>query len=158
MRKIIAIAITSLAVCACSSIDCPLNNTVYTTYKLTGKVDTLKDTLTVSTMRDNGTDTIVLNKSVKTLTFSLPISYAQDKDVFFLQVKDTNKNIIYDTIRVNKTNQPHFESVDCTPSYFHTITGISYTRNKIDSIAINNNEVNYDTSKEHFHIYFKSGN
>ena len=33
--------LVALVVSACSSVDCPLNNRVYTSYKLAGAVDTL---------------------------------------------------------------------------------------------------------------------
>lgn len=148
-----------LLVTACSSIDCPLNSLVYTQYQLldgAGKADTLKDTLTISTDRTDGSDSVLLNRSVNTTAFSLPISYAADHDVFFFEIKDTlTKTSVYDTVTVTKTNEPHFESVDCAPSFFHTITAVSHTGHRIDSIVINNPEVNYDTSKKHFRIYFK---
>ena len=63
-----------------------------------------------------------------------------------------------DTVTVTKENHPHFESVDCSPAYFHTITAVSTTHNAIDSVVIKNPDVNYDTSKKHFYIYFKHRN
>lgn len=51
---------------------------------------------------------------------------------------------------IEKENKPHFESVDCAPAFFHKITSVSCTHNAIDSITINNQDVNYDTSKKHF--------
>ena len=45
------------------------------------------------------------------------------------------------------------ESVDCAPKYFHTITNVRSTRNRIDRIVLNEKEVEYDTSAEIFHIY-----
>lgn len=137
-------------IAACSSVDCPLNNTVYTKYKLMGRVTTLPDTLTISTTRTNGTDSILLNQQVNTDSFSLPISYAQDEDVLYFKT-----NNLLDTVWVGKTNEAHFESVDCGVNYFHTLTGVRFTRNAIDSIIINNKTVNYDASKTHFFIYFK---
>lgn len=135
---------------ACSSVDCPLNNTVYTNYKLMGRVTTLPDTLTISTTRENGSDSVIINRQVNTDSFSLPLSYGHDEDVFFLNVNGS-----MDTVWVRKTNEPHFESVDCGPNYFHTITGVRFTRNTIDSVTINNNDVTYDVTKKHFYIYFK---
>ena len=56
---------------------------------------------------------------------------------------------------VTKTNEPHFESVDCGLNYFHTLTGVRFTRHAIDSVVINQKSVNYDVSPKHFYIYFK---
>lgn len=148
---------------SCSSIDCPMNSLVYTQYQLmnaaTGKVDTLADTLTISTTRTDGNDSVLINRNVKTTEFSLPISYAQPQDIFYFETIDTVLKVTtLDTVTVTKENHPHFESVDCAPAYFHTITTVSTTHNAIDSVVIKNPDVNYDTSKKHFYIYFRHGN
>ncbi|MBM6993212.1 MAG: hypothetical protein I3J02_08115 [Prevotella sp.] len=135
---------------ACSSVDCPLNNTVYTNYKLMGNVTTLPDTLTISTTRQNGSDSVLINQQVNTDSFTLPMSFGLDEDILFFQT-----NQLKDTVWVAKTNRPHFESVDCGLNYFHTITGVKYTRNAIDSIVVKQKEVTYDASQTHFYIYFK---
>lgn len=147
-------------IASCSSVDCPLNSLVYTQYQLrtpAGTVDTLYDTLTISTKRIiDGNDSVLINRNVRTTEFSLPISYAQPQDVFYFETIDTvTKATTYDTVTVTKEDMPHFESVDCSPSYFHTITAVSNTYNAIDSIVIIHPDVNYDTSKKHFNIYFK---
>ena len=161
MRKIVFVIFASLLLCACSTIDCPLLNTVYTVYNIynsNGKADTLKDTLTIFSRRVNGTDSVFINQDVNIKTFSLPISYSAPADTLYFNIKDTLKKNYIDTVVVMKENTPHFESVDCNPSYFHKITGVKRTKNRIDSITIKNSTVNYDATKEHFHIYFKSGN
>lgn len=148
-----------LLVTACSSIDCPLNSLVYTQYQLmdaTGRADTLSDTLTISTNRSEGNDSVLINKSVNTTTFSLPISYSHQQDIFFFETKDTlTKQTLLDTVNVTKEDTPHFESVDCAPAFFHKIVSIDYTQHNIDSVIINCADVNYDTSKKHVYIYFK---
>lgn len=135
---------------ACSSVDCPLNNTVYTNYKLMGRVTTLPDVLTISTTRQNGADSILINQQENTDSFSIPMSFAQDVDILYFRTNNT-----LDTVWVEKTNRPHFESVDCGLNYFHTITGVRNTRHAIDSIVINQKEVTYDATPKHFYIYFK---
>lgn len=158
MRKLISLCLFCLlAMTACTSIDCPFNHTVATTYLLKGEVDTLTDTLTITTKRLDGLDTVLLNRSVKTDSFSLPMSYVRAEDVLVFTLTDTTNTVTRDTVWVSKTNRPHFESVDCALSYFHTITGVKSTNHAIDSIIIKNTEVTYDASKGHFHIYFKSG-
>ena len=49
-----------LAITSCSTIDCPLNNTVTTSYKLKGDVAKLQDTLTITTPRTTSGDTVLL--------------------------------------------------------------------------------------------------
>ncbi len=158
MRLPVYLLILSFFMAACSSVDCELNRLVYTQYGVlnaAGEADTLFDTLTISTNRIDGSDSVIINRNERTTGFSLPISYAQPEDVFFFEMKDSFGTVRYDTVKVAKEDMMHFESVDCTPSYFHTLTGVSYTTNNIDSITITNPDVNYDTSKKHFNIYFK---
>ena len=78
------------------------------------------------------------------------MSYAQTEDVLVFHTGH-----LTDTVVIEKTNEPHFESVDCGLNYFHTLTGVRYTRHALDSIVINHNQVNYDASQKHFFVYFK---
>lgn len=146
----LAFMVAAFVVAACSSVDCPLNNTVYANYKLMGAVTTLPDTLTITTTRTDGTDSVLINRQVNTDSFSLPVSYGHDVDELYLKA-----NTLVDTIWVEKTNSAHFESVDCGVAYFHTLKGVRYTRHAIDSIVINHHEVNYDATHKHFYVYFK---
>ena len=152
--------IAGLGLSACSSIDCPLNNRTYASFKLAGDVTKLVDTLTVSTPRniDNPEeDTVLINRLVDTDSLSLPMSYQRTEDVYiftFVQ-KDTELKTI-DTLWVSKENEPHFESVDCNPVMFHTIKDVRFTQRAIDDIKVNYNKVTYNDAKAHFLIYLKS--
>lgn len=157
MRKIIAAIVSLLAVSACSSIDCPVDNLVATVYdlkKMNGDADTLGDTLSIVTMRNDGSDSVLLNRSVGTTSIQLPISYVSPVDSFYFVVSDTNNVTTVDMVRIEKTNTPHFESVDCAATYFHTIDNVTTTHNRIDSISINKSTVNYDLSTAHIYLYF----
>lgn len=82
----------------------------------------------------------------------LPLSYVDT--LYFLF---TNKGYqAVDTVMVEKENYPHFESVDCSPTFFHRLTGVRTTHHAIDSITINNPTVDYDPTAIHFHLYPKS--
>lgn len=152
--------IAGLGLSACSSIDCPLNNRTYASFKLAGDVTKLVDTLTVSTPRniDNPEeDTVLINRLVDTDSLSLPMSYQRTEDVYiftFVQ-KDTELKTI-DTLWVSKENEPHFESVDCNPVMFHTIKDVRFTQRAIDDIKVNYNKVTYNDAKAHFLIYLKN--
>lgn len=149
-----------LGMAACSSIDCPVQNivaTVYTFKNADGTADTLRyDTLTVTTRRADGHMHTLLNSSTGTSQMQLPVSLSNPTDTLILTVGDTLKRITTDTIYLHKTDQPHFESVDCNLSYFHYITSVTSTHQRIDSIVLVNPTVNYDLEKEHMHIYFKA--
>ena len=151
--------IAGLGLSACSSIDCPLNNRTYASFKLAGDVTKLVDTLTVSTPRniDNPEeDTVLINRLVDTDSLSLPMSYQRTEDIYiftFVQ-KDTELKTI-DTLWVSKENEPHFEPVDCNPVMFHTIKDVRFTQRAIDDIKVNYNKVTYNDAKAHFLIYLK---
>lgn len=159
MRRLIAAALVATLVAACTSIDCPVDNIVATSYcllKADGTKDTLtNDTLTIITKRRNGSDSILLNQSVSTTAFSLPISSGVPVDTLLLELRDSTGST-YDYLYVAKNDVPHFESVDCSMSYFHTITSVAWTGNRIDSVAINKPTVDYDSSTPHILIYFNN--
>ena len=171
MRKIIVMCLTGLVFIACSSIDCPVENRVYTVYQLKksdGSADTLnKDTLWIWSKRVNGTDTMISRRISGSLelnyfhgssahSFELPISYTQPEDILYMMLKNSTGSTYYDTVRIKKENIPHFESVDCQAAYFHEITSVATTHHIIDSIVINNPHVNYDAKTAHFNLYFKA--
>jgi len=162
MRKVIIILMFVAALAACTNIDCPVKNLVYTNYalkKANGTADTLKtDSLWIWTKRVDGTDTLLLNGlcGVTASKFSLQISHTQPEDVFFTLLKNTAGTILRDTFRIKKKDIPHFESVDCQAAYFHELEAVSTTHHALDSITINYRHVNYDVSNTHYHIYFKA--
>lgn len=145
---------------ACTQIDCPVENRVYTVYDLLkedGTTDTLKvDTLTISTKRADGTLDTLLSSAVGITWYELAISYTQPEDEFYYILHDTLGNVYKDTVRIKKENYQHFESVDCQPAYFHKLTEVQTTHHIIEDIEINNSTVNYNATEEHFHIYFKA--
>ena len=141
---------------SCTSIDCPLNNRVYANYKLAGDVTILTDTLNISTTKVTGIDSVLINNDVGIDSFILPMSYRGMEDIFYIHIKGKNGTATLDTLKVRKLDHTHFESVDCKPSFFHTITGVEYTHYRIDSVVIKSANVTYDVSKPHFYIYFKN--
>ncbi len=143
---------TSIIFEACSSIECPVQNTVATVYACG---DTLKDTLTVHTILRSGKDTILLNKQINATGFKLPVSYQRAMDTLLFE---TTRLAVVDTVWVEKLDFPHFESVDCGVSYFHELHSIRCTNKGIDSIVIVKSFVDYDLSNAHIRVYFKSRN
>jgi hypothetical protein len=150
------------ALVACTSIDCPVENLVYTNYELRkadGTADALNtDTVWIWTKRADGTDTLLVNGlcGSSANSFTLQISYTDPEDVFILYLRTQEENSYLDTFRIKKENYPHFESVDCQASFFHELKSVRHTTNAIDSIIIKNTTVDYDTKTVHFYLYPKS--
>lgn len=159
MRSLLLVMVAAVLTAACSSLDCSIDNVVAAKWQLRSAsgLDTLKvDTLTITTARTDGQDTTLYNKGIGITAFTLPMSYAAEQDVLFLHLADTAQQSWRDTITVSKTNQLHMESVECSPQYYHTITGLSYTSNIIDSIVINDPNVTNDATKQNLYIYLRS--
>ena len=157
MRKLVGAFVGLLLTAACTSIDCPVSNVVATGYSLMkadGTPDSLKDTMYVLTFLAGDKDTVLFNAGIGLSTFSLPISYTCPEDTLFFVMRN-NDYLAIDTVLVKKENHPHFESVDCTPTFFHQLTGVRSTHHRIDTIVINHSQVDYESSTEHFHISFK---
>ena len=143
-------------VVSCSTIDCPVDNLVETRYRFlntAGDSLVLMDTLSITSMRADGEE-VLLNRKVGMATIQVPISYSHPEDILVFNVYNNEYSIV-DTVWVKKDDIPHFESVDCNASFFHTITGVRYTTNLIDSIVINDPSVDYDKTTIHFYIYPK---
>ena len=68
----------------------------------------------------NGKDTALYTDGTGITSLSLPMSYSQDADEYIFAFTDTLGATRSDTVVVGKTNQPHFESVDCTPQFWLT--------------------------------------
>ena len=147
--------------CACSSIDCPVQNTVAVNYGVMrsdgGEAvsDTLTDTLWVWTRRSDGTDTLILNRCNDKTIFQLPISYQHPEDVLIFAMRDTALVWTLDTVWLKKDDIPHFESVDCSAHFFHHLTDVRCTHSGIDSIVIHNPSVTYDPTVTNLYIYFR---
>lgn len=156
MRKIVA-ALLAVLLAACSSVDCPVENTVALVCELRkagGTADTLSiDTLTITTTRRDGNDTTLINRLTKASSFTLPISSGAEADTFHVTLSDTLGNSRTATLRVAKTDEPHFESVDCAMSHFHTLTATSVEGSGIDSVTIHKTNVDYDASTSHLYFY-----
>ena len=161
MRRLLFLFL-SVVVTACSTIDCPVQNTVsiyYAVKKLNGEVevtDTLKDTLSIWTRRSNGTDTLLYNQGVNTTKLELPVSYSHPEDVWVFRIADTSHVATIDTVWIKKNDIPHFESVDCSAHFFHELTAVRSTHLRIDTILINNPSVTYDPLVVNLHIRFKA--
>ena len=147
---------------SCSSIDCPVQNTVAVYYavgyddELGDRVtETFGDTLWVWTQRSDGTDTLLLNRGTGLQTFQLPVSYQHPEDVLVFAISDTAYVLTVDTVWIKKDDIPHFESVDCAAHFFHRLTDVRSTHNRIDTIAINNPSVTYDQTVTNLLIHFK---
>lgn len=144
-HRLATLILGTAALAACDSIDCTLYNTVSLTctFYSEGKAVKLTDTLTVSAL---GTDSILVNSMVGASQLDLPLSYAQDRDTLVLHVYGQDFDA-RDTLWVEKTNTPHFESPDCPTTMFHKIMSVQHTGTFIDSISITRDQVDYDQTE-----------
>lgn len=167
VAAILFICLSPLAYYSCSSIDCPIENTVSVQYEIRdkeGNALAITDSLSVVTTRIDNNDIFLqmsvresdkitfLNKLVGRSAFSLPISYSHPEDVLYFCFTDNDTTIV-DTVWIKKDDIPHFESVDCSAAFFHELTNVRHTHNVIDSLVLVNRSVNYDYKTVHFYLY-----
>ena len=173
--KLSSIAVMMLAVIlmtACSSIDCQLNGSVYCTYQLKnqyGEDMQFTAPLTVTLCETEKGDSVIIYSENNVSSFDVPMSYDAYTDMIMLTLTLTDtihstteegKDTTYyetrplnDVIRISKTNEPYFESIDCAARYNHTIENVQSSNNFIDSLVINDVKVTNDASKENIYIY-----
>ncbi len=147
---------------SCDSYNCKLDTTVECVYGfyasarqddgifVPGSTVSVGDSLTVTIL---GADTVLVNKWVNQSSLNLPMSYYGDVDSLEFTFLDTEGAEGRDTVYVSKTNRAHLDDPSCPAHMWHTITHITSTHNLIDTILINNPNVNYET-KENLQIYF----
>ncbi len=148
---------------SCSNIDCPLDNVVRMQCNLYLKSPqsayTLSEELTVTPA---GRDTVLLNKATGIKSFLLPLKEGDVKDTLLLHWANAEGQTATDTLFVDHTLQPHFESLDCPSSVFHTITSVRTTSHSlsempltIDSVSLVRALVNYD-DVENIRIFLRT--
>ena len=158
----VAVALCLCGLTACSSVDCALEKKVECRVQMMDKEGnpvTVDGYLTVS-ITDATEETVkdtLLNKLENASAFAFPLSYAGDVDKlnFIFSDKEDVRSVT-DVISITKSNEPVFEGVDCTPRYNHTISGVTCTKNVIDSVVVNNKKVDNDTRKVHLHVYMRT--
>jgi len=160
MRKLLTMAVAALLT-ACSSIDCPVQTQVTTQYVICdhdGEALELTGELTVTSTRKDGSDVTLLNLVTGISAFSLPVSYSHPEDelVFCFTSNLGADTLAIDTVWVKKDDFPHFESVECSASFFHELTSVRHTHNIIDSLVILNRSVTYDQTTTHFRLVPKT--
>lgn len=166
------VMLSVLLTTACSSIDCQLNGSVYCTYTLKNQYHedmAFAVPLTITLCDTEKGDSIILNSATNVNSFDVPMSYNAYTDMIKLTLTVTDTitgtteegndttyyvtNPITDVIRISKTNEPYFESIDCAARYNHTIENVQSSNNFIDSLVINDVKVTNDASKENIYIF-----
>lgn len=162
MLRVFFLALVSLLVFSCSSVDCALEKKVECRVQMmdaAGNEVAFDGYLTVS-IADATEETVkdtLLNKLEGKSTFSFPLSYAADVDKLNFIFSDKQEIFsMTDVVSIEKSNEPVFESVDCNPRFNHTIKSVTCTGNVIDSVVVNNNKVDNNAAKVHLYVYMHS--
>ena len=153
----IAILLIILGMTACSSEDCPINNTVQgkmVFYNSLGDAVSINAMLSMTVVRPQS-DSGILNKKMNATDVAFPLSYTNETDTF-IYCYDLNGTLVtYDTLYISHTNTPTLVSVDCGTAMFHTITAVSSTHTLIDTLIIKSPEVNYD-ERENIQVIYRT--
>ena len=142
----IVMPLVLLGMTACSSEDCPINNTVQgkmAFYNSLGDAISINGILSMSVVRPQG-DSVILNKMMNAADVTFPLSYEFNGNI-----------VVYDTLYISHSNTPTLVSIDCGTAMFHTITAASSTHTLIDTLIINSPEVNYD-ERENIQVIYRT--
>lgn len=143
------LASLTLSMGSCSVQSCyedidPLMNTLLLTSG-TGERATA-DSLRVSGI--SPTDTIGFIDTRSVSSFSLPLDPSRDQSLFVITL-----NGITDTAVIFYTRSPHLVSPECGYTFISRITGLMTTHNIIDTLMIENNNVNLNGEKN-LHLFY----
>lgn len=99
-----------------------------------------------------GMESDSLYKKVSTETLFLPLDAGSDYSTFVVV-----NGLVKDTISINYMSKSNFISKGCGYNFLYTIESITFTKNKIDTILIINNNVSPD-DEENLRTFFESDN
>ncbi|MCK7535884.1 MAG: DUF6452 family protein [Marinilabiliales bacterium] len=94
------------------------------------------------------TDTIEFVNVRSVSSFSVPLDPSSDQSLFFITL-----NGIADTAVIFYTRYPHLVSPECGYTFVSRITGLMTTHNIIDTLMIENNNVNLNGEKN-LHLFY----
>ena len=150
LLSLFAVLYLPLFLSSCDGIDCTINNVVALHigfYSSDGTELAYADTLTITAA---GTDSVLLNRGVRRKAVDLPMSFEAKADTLSFSFVGY---VI--TLRVAKTNKPHFESPDCPVVVHHELEGLDFDDplGQVDSIVIVRKSVNNEPL-ENIRFYF----
>lgn len=150
----LTVLLSALLFTACDSgYDCSLNNIAYNRIgycSING--DSVKEgyhlqeELTVILMV-NGIEAEAIDGTNKEV--QLPMSYTHGCDTVLFRYDGSEA----DTLFVQHSNIPFYQSMECGTVMYHNITGVEHTHNLIDSVEVVHSFVNFD-GNENLKIYF----
>ena len=156
IQCLVALLATICSMTGCEGgYECSLNNVAYNRicfYTADGSGNSeqyaLPEILTVK-MMINGRDSIVVNHIQGAKEVLLPVSYAKECDTVIFSYEGRTT----DTLYVQHTNIPIYQSMECGVIMHHTLTGLINTESLIDSTAITDANVNFENN-ENIKVYF----
>ncbi len=88
-------------------------------------------------------DSLLYNKSTSVKTLALPLHISGTTTAYLLNYGKSNgaSVALSDTIRIFHQNRSQFISKDCGCSVFATIDSIRYTRHRLDTVIVVNQEI-----------------
>ena len=109
----------------------------------------MRDTLDSLTVTAYATDSVIINNQQDVKDISIPLRYTTDSTVLVFHYDQRYR----DTVVIHHENTPYFISLDCGYQMQQTVTGIRYTRHRLDSIYTINPDANiYGT--ENLRLYY----
>jgi len=114
-------------------------------------IDTPMPAAVFGAITNAGTKGIIFPQSA---SFSLSLSPVSDSCQWIF-APDTTTGTLLDTVLLKYTRQLEFISNACGYTYFYTLTGVTSTKQNIDSIIITNTSVTNNVNNSHLQVYIR---
>lgn len=152
-----------MGVASCTNIDCPLDNQVEMVLNFyhyeTKKELSLSDTLSIYGVKGDTTQ-LLFNRAIGQRTIRVPLNVASERDTLLLRFSSSSETAT-DTLIVSHQPKPHFESLDCPASVFHTLTKVNWRAHQntsnlltVQEVLITNPNVAYE-NVEHLKVFLR---
>ena len=130
-------------------------------YDATSKTEVnLSDSLSVWGVRGDST-VLLYNRAYGVSNLKFPLNAAADRDTLLLRFIGTD-DVATDTLFVEHSRQPHFESLECPASLLHVIqkeiaraNTLPHSSLSVDSVSIANPKVQYQ-DVDNLKVYLRS--
>ena len=123
--------------CACTNIDCPLDNVVVMTSGLYHSEDGKPLTLDTEMTITSGDGEYILLNSIRDISsFVIPLRQGVGNDTLLFWFDDKKGEMAVDTLFLSYTDSPHFESVDCPAALFHTLKSAHCTSHPLAELPL----------------------
>lgn len=151
------VVIYSVVLYSCSNVGCTEN---HNSIPLAGFYSyETKEPLTLNSVEIGGVgapgDSLLLAAGISAGQLYLPFRATNPLTRFYIRynTSEGEQSVLPDTLTFDYESKPYFASEDCGAMYHYLITSFSYTRHRVDSVAVTDSLIT-NIDRQTIEIYF----